>query len=230
MIALLYKTKFPGYLHVSALKVSESVKIEGIKGYAPLSYTPEMLSNALVTSPYLFIPFNKPHSYILDGLNNIRAIIMRSEMTMYWFEDSISLGELYTAQERGIPMLCNYVNLGRCKPCDICKGYGAVDWVDNTLIGKDYEAVPSDRFIWASHKFTNFLIDNQWVIDYDGEEIIHPCPRCLGLGSKSVLSIEKTGDKEEIKDRDFDHHLMALSSRPEIIIRPYYSYGIFKAE
>lgn len=209
LIALLYKTKFPGFLHLSALKVSESVKDKNLNLRIHYTYTAEMLANSLVTSPYLFIPFSTPHSYIMDLSNSIHGIIMRKTLITYWFEYPISIGEIYTAIQRGIPMLCSFSNLGTSEPCDMCNAYGALDWVDSVLSWKDYNKPPDTRYIWATHKYLNFLIDNHWVHNSNEHTILHPCPACLGLGCKSVLTY--TGD--EIKEVEFEDHMYSLLLR-----------------
>ncbi len=227
LFALVSKTKFPGFLHTSALKLSESNRQKSFKdGETTIYYTsnvitPEMLGQSLVTSPYVFIPYSTPHSYIMNGMHSVQGIIMRKTMVTYWFNTPISTGELEVAQRRGIPMLCDYINLGTSEPCEICGAYGAVDWVDSTLLGKDHDKVPSDRYIWTVNNYMNFLIDNEWVINYNGDEFIHPCPVCLGLGSSSALTLQE--GENEVKNIKLKNKMIPMSSRNTLFRRDEYA-------
>jgi hypothetical protein len=221
---MLTDNKLPGFLHKSALTVSTRNKIQ-LDAKIVIEYeamTPPVMHSMIKNSPYLYLPYDKPHSYIMNSSNGVFGLIFRRENHTYWFKDPISLGELHIAQTREIPILCEYSNIGVSSRCEVCEGYGAVDWVDSALLGKEYHKPPDDRYIWATHKYLNFLIDNKWILDYDGFNILHPCPKCLGLGVKEVLTVQG----EEITAVKFEEHMYELLMRGSYnsLDFPYYQF------
>jgi hypothetical protein len=104
----------------------------------------------------------------------------------------------------------------------MCRGVGAVDWVDDMIVSEKYHMVPRKRFIIATHLYMNFLIDNQWIADYDGDDIICPCPRCLGLGCDSVLRmVDKKIESIAFDDNPMGYRLLVRDARTTLIETPY---------
>lgn len=219
---------FPGFLHPSSLRVTkrDPVKMEQIDlnervkvKFNSLSYmTHKDLAHLLTTTPYLYFPFDHPKTYIMITYNDVIGMVRSGDLETYWFESPISLGEIYTAEKYNIPIVTQFVRIGRSAACDLCGGHGIVDWVEEIKSHKDYKKVPSDRYIFATHSYIYFLIDNQSIHSYNGNNIIYPCPRCLGSGLDGVV----VKDNEEIKSIIFDEYLLKYrllikESRPHLI-------------
>lgn len=224
LLALLYKRKFPGFIHANALTLSTKTKHE-LNQYIYFTMTSEDLAGTLTDRSYLYIPFDKPKSYILQGLNNIIGVIMKPNLVTFWFEDPISIGELWTAEKNQIPIVVRFVNIGYGQKCQLCHGYGIVDWVDDIQATKEYGVTPKMRYVLANHRWVDFLIDNKYILDYSGEEIIAPCPRCLGMGCESVLL--KDGVENKIAVVDFNenpmgYRLLIRDARDDLIETPRY--------
>jgi len=230
LISLLNKEKFPGFLNPSSLQISIHKK-ERKNLYELFKVDDPYLTNALKNAPYLFIPYDKPIAYILSGLNDIIGIITHNNLETYWLENTISLHELWTAQRREIPIIIKFDIIGRNKPCELCMGYGAIDWVEHLTVSHLYKKVriPENNYIIASHKHLNFLVNNKDINEYDGPSFIHICPRCAGMGCDGVLIYTNWG-YDQILMIDFkankDHHLLIRDARDEIIETPqgYYRH------
>jgi len=216
LAALTYKNKCPGFIHESALV------LHGIN----MTYATQVqvIKNCLDTIN-LFIPFETHMTYIMSSLYDVVGTITYPMRMVHWFRDPITLGEIETAQKHEIPILTSYNYLGQAEKCLVCNGNGAVDWVDHIKLSKEFKEVPQYRYMITNHRQFYFLTDNKWIYDYDGDDIIYPCPKCFGSGINSVLYVDKTYERESIQGLKFDenpmgYHLLIRDMRNKLI-EPY---------
>lgn len=215
VIELQKRKKYPGFWNPLTLDISRARTM------------PEMVDalHWVMDDNRFYMPFDTPKTYIMDSsATRIRGFILTGQCTNHWFEDEISIGELYHAQKYEVPLLSKFVNLGLSKRCDFCEGYGVLDWVDSIRSNTVYKQPPDERYIIVTHKAFNFMIDNKWIHDYDGEDIISPCPKCFGMGCASVLERNEIMNRlDETKFNDYEYYLLFRDARDELI-KPIYHY------
>ena len=188
------KNKFPGFLNPNIVQANQS--LSGQMKHPPSEETVKML----IDKPFVHLPYAVPKSYIMNRRNQVLGFVLRKTLITYWFEFPLNLEEIYEGEQREIPVLIEYVSLGAGKPCHICNGYGAVDWVDGIKLSEQYYTPPKNRYILASNKELMFMIDNAWVNSFDNEKefFIQACPLCLGLGCDCVLVVDGNDKIEAI--------------------------------
>lgn len=228
LVAITYKNRFPGFLHPNALTVSTSTKVGEIRMVH--NTDPDELATVLKNSAFVYMPYEYPKSYILgQSYDQAIGFITGVNLLTYWFEEPVSLAEIYLAENNQCPIVIPFVNIGRSTKCPLCDSLGALDWVDDMKVSEKYRSVPRERFILATHNDHNFLIDNKNILEYKGEGIFNPCPKCLGLGCESFLYM----DREEIKSAslhlkvssdsgDYDYDLLIRQARPTMVNMPKY--------
>lgn len=228
---LLYDTEFSGFLNTSALTVThrEPMQIKNVcVRYTDPIYTSSIyLAEVLKTSPFLYLPFDQSYTYILDGVVDVVGLIRSSDLCVFWFETSISIWEIYSAEGHNVPIVTEFVNLGVAAHCTLCNGHKSVDWVNQIKALRKYKNIEGlhNRYVLANHQNIYFLIDNKFVHDYDGPELIHVCPRCLGSGVDGVI----VKQDDNIKSINFDEHtmeyrLLVKETRPNLVRRSYDEY------
>lgn len=233
LIAVTYKNKFPGFLNTNALKLTSTKKEN--EQFIYTAMTEPMIAESL-KKPYLYIPFDHARSYILDyNTTGIVGVITGRSPGTYWFDEPISTVEVWTAMKNEAAIIVKFVHLGYNTPCTLCHGDGAVDWVDNVKFQTYYKGeIPKTRYIVATHTSNYYIIDNGWINNYDGYNIIHPCPRCMGLACDGVLKRYSRHDNEDqIEMVNFDetgmgYRLLMRSSRETIMeVPPWYDQKYF---
>jgi len=219
LVAMTYDNDLPGFLHTNTLAVTKNEK-ENNEYIAHYITAPEAIE-AIKGHPYLYVPYDLPKTYIMTTPSDVVGFIQSGTLLTYWFESSISLHEIYTAEHYEIPIVCKYSHIGRSESCTLCHAHGALDWVDEAKATQKYRKVPRNRFVLANHRYYNFLIDNRHIIEYEGEHLIHPCPKCMGLGCDSVLHLLNN----KIEGMNFGanpmYHLLLRGSRETLIEIPY---------
>lgn len=219
LFELTLNTDFPGFLHESALAVSKNRKVDG--QYIPYNITPSEIAYALRGSEYLYISYDTPKSYIMTTDSDVMGFVHSGTLLTYWFETPISLYEIYTAEHYEIPIVCKFVHIGRSDNCKMCNAVGALDWVDEAKATQMYRPVPKKRFVIATHRYHNYLIDNKNILEYKGEHLIQPCPKCMGLGCEGVLHMAD----DKIVNMNFTenpmYHLIFRGARETLIETPY---------
>jgi hypothetical protein len=228
LIAITYKNKFPGFLHPNALTVSTPVTIGGVRYVRTTD--PKELGDVIKNSPFLYMPYEYPKSYILNqSYDQVVGFVIGVSLSTYWFDKPISLAEIYLAEKNQCPIVIHFINIGRSLKCPLCDSLGAIDWVDDMKASAKYRSVPKERFILATHSDRNFLIDNKNILEYKGEGIFHPCPKCLGLGCESVLYMDGVKIKSvslhlkvTTDSGDYDYDLLVRQARPTIVNMPDY--------
>jgi len=160
-------------------------------------------------------------------MSDVVGLIRPSDLWVFWFETSISIWEIYSAEGQGVPVVVNFTNLGVAAYCTLCNGHKAVDWVTYIKALREYKNIEGmyNRYVLASHQYLYFLIDNKSVHEYDVPDLIHVCPRCLGSGADGVII--KQDDK--IRSINFDEHVMddrllVSETRPTLVRRSYDYY------
>jgi hypothetical protein len=233
LVTMTYKNKLPGFLHPNALTVSTPVKI-GNSRYIHQT-DPLELATIIQNSSYIYMPYEYPKSYILSqSYDQVVGFVVGVNLLTYWFESPVALTEIYLAEKNQCPIVIPFVNIGRSTECPLCNSLGALDWVDDMKVSTKYRSVPRERFILATHSDRNFLIDNKNILEYKGDGIFHPCPKCLGLGCESVLYM----DREEIKQvslhlkvqtdsGDYDYDLLVRQARSTMVNMPEYYIPAF---
>jgi hypothetical protein len=237
LFSLTCKKQFSGFLHPSALTVTMPVTHEiddrqhviglPIDQETPTKITyrsysitsPDDLAKSLINSAFLYVPFDQIKTYIMNDYNNIVGFIKYQHFETCWLESSISLGELYTAVKHNIPLVQQYIILGRNEVCGLCSGSFRVDWVDEIKYLKthDKKRIPKNRYILATHRDIYLLIDNIFLDSYDGDNIISICPRCLGTGVSNILTKKTDNEVNNVWFNLGDYGLLICNTRDEII-------------
>lgn len=234
LVAMTYKNKLPGFLHPNALTVTTPTKIGGVRYIRTTD--PKELGDVIKNSSFLYMPYEYPKSYILgQSCDQVMGFITGVNILTYWFNSPISLTEIWLAEKHQCPLVVSFVNIGRSLKCPLCNSLGAIDWVDDIKASSKYRSVPKERFIFATHSDQNFLIDNKNILEYKGDDIFHPCPKCLGLGCESILYKDGINIKSaslhlkvSTDSGDYDYDLLVRQARPTIIDMPEYYTPNFK--
>jgi len=225
---LTMNAEFPGFLHTETLALTKrSNKIwlthdRKIKyDYVPMTHKDLALT---LENSRNYIAFGQIRTYVLDAPHSAIGLITDTFDTIL-FETPVSTGEIFTAQQFKGPIVVKFINIGRSTPCDMCIGQGAIDWVAYmTNPEKDKKlTVPKNRYILANYMDMYFLIDNQPIQLYEGDNILHVCPLCLGSGLGGVV----IRADEEIKLLAFDNEmydqdrLYYVRSGPDVVELPH---------
>jgi hypothetical protein len=220
LVAMTLDTDIPGFLHENALAVTKNDRDENKRIINYYVTAPEAVKTIL-NHPYLYVPFDLPKTYIMSSHTEVHGFVVTGTLLTYWFEKPISIYEIYTAEGYKIPLVCRYVHIGRSESCTLCGAHGALDWVNESKATQKYRPVPRKRFVVASHRYHYYLIDNNHIVDYDGEHFIQPCPKCMGIGCNSVLHM--LNDKIEGMNfgKNSMYHLLFVGARETLIEMPY---------
>lgn len=243
LCSLTIKKDFPGFLHPSSLKVTQPASYETDQimfGDKPIGFTDDVkvrytiyrttteedLICALKKSPFIYSAFDEIKTYILSGINDVVGFITNNLET-WWLETHVSLGELYTAVKNSIPIIQQFVSLGRNLTCTLCFGSFNVDWVDEIkyLNLKGKREIPKTRYLLVRLRDRYLLTDNIYVNLYAGDNIVSVCPHCSGTGISNILSPKDNNEGIESLSFSFEHPgLLIYDARNEIIEMPYDSY------
>ena len=230
LVAITYKNKFPGFLNTNALRLNDVSK-DAHNNYIYTATTESFIAESFKSRPYLYIPFEYVRSYIMGSYSHVAGVVIGKHPVTYWFENPISTTEIWTALTSEIPIVVKFVHLGCNIPCAMCNGDGVVDWVDNIKFSVNKTKVPDSRYILATHRSNYYIIDNGWIRYYDGDNIIHPCPRCMGLACDGVLKRYSIYDEDKIEMVEFDnkgkmdYRLLIRDSRETIMeVSPWHPH------
>lgn len=183
-----YNNKFPGFLKTESLNIYKENKAnEDWLIYNEINTS--TIAKNIKTKPYLFIPFKQIHTYIVDTyFSNVLGFISRMSLSVSWLENPVSTYEVWSSMHSDGAIVVRFAQLGTSIPCDLCRGNGVVDWVDEIQYKQYFpHNVPKDNYLLVKYLDNNYIINNRWINDYRGENIIYPCPVCYGLSCGGTL-------------------------------------------
>jgi hypothetical protein len=116
----------------------------------------------------------------------------------------------------------------------LCDGRGCIDWVDNIKLSAYKNLyIPHKKYALANSLDSYFIIDNSWLKEYKGDNILFVCPHCYGLSCGATLrKILGPNQKEKVdmvyfENENKDYELNLLEERDTLIKLPEYYDGPF---
>lgn len=230
---VVHVNKFPGFFNNRALTISTNKK-DDEQNYYNYLMTDKDIAENLMSKPFLYIPYDMIQYFILKDYHTISGVV-RSSLHVYWLEDVVDFYELWEAEKHGIPIITGFREIGRNAECVICNGYGAIDWVDNltyraTIPAKEF---PKDHYFYVKQgSMYLLLVDSRWILEYQGPNIIYPCPACCGTGSRMMVYQGTKIEPHKAEAVMVNRSVRYVGSRAELIESPspleYYSMPEWK--